>query len=333
MNSGHVDAPDVECSWMKNQRAMRKLQTLSLVALTWTLLLSQPATAENVSISTIGQGEAVDKTTVEVLSSVPTAAMGNIASELVHFVQYRNNIFLPVSVNGGKPCLFWVDTGGGTSFINSRYPGYQQLKQSLPKKHVIRTMNRDDLPVDTLTLYNCPTLKFAGVELRDTVVQMCDSDDFDKTIFMETGLEICGMLGTTALRALVSEIDYPNGTLRFFSPSTFQFASNTAKSCSFAVDPQRGNLPFVTAEVNGKTEAFDFDTGCSSALKVSSAILQDLGANQVNSLTIDHLRLGDLSLQHVSASRSRYPFSILGYGVLRGYRVTIDYSRNVIHFE
>ena len=300
------------------------------------ILFAEQERFRQVTSSTIKLGENLDKLSLDALSQVPTPLIKGGSSDSIHFILYRNNIFIQVSVNNSKQCLFWVDTGGGTSFINSRHPNFKEAIQTCPKVHVINVEKNGQVVNNAVVLFNCPSMKFGGVELQDTIVEMKESDDFDKTIFNEIGLEVCGMLGTTALRALVSEIDYPQGTIRFILPSAFAVESKKdAKRCSFTVNPNKGNLPYVKAQVNGKdTFDFDFDTGCSGAFRISEDLVKNLGLEfNEKTLLLDSVKIGQLSFEKQLAKKSSHPFCIVGYGIFRNFRITIDYSRGTIYFE
>lgn len=283
--------------------------------------------------SVVKSGTGADPATAEILSIRPQAVFPETGlSQTVNYVLYRNNIFLPVSVNGAKPCLFWVDSGGGTTFINSRHPEFAAIQGKSRKLHSVDVENAGKVEKDTAVFYNLDSLKFAGIELKNTVGQFFPSDFFDQTIYSESGLEVCGMLGTTGLAGLVTEIDYPQNTITFSSSAA---VSPNAPYARIKVDPQRGNMTWgEVVFAQGKKADFIFDTGCSQAMKLTAAAAGELGFPLENGqYSVPEGYFGALPMPALKAAVTKRAFNLLGYGFFRDYRITLDYPAGTVYFS
>lgn len=283
--------------------------------------------------SLVKSGAGADPATAAVLATRPRAVFPETGvSRTLNYVLYRNNVFIPVSANGGKPCLFWVDTGGGTTFINSRHPDFTVLRDESARLHSVDSENAGKIEKDAAVFYDLDSLKFAGIELRHTVVQFLPSDFFDQTIHSEAGLEICGMLGTTALAGMVTELDYPRNIITF---STRAAVSPEARAAKIKIDPQKGNMTWVElAFKNGKKNGFVLDTGCSQAMKLTAASAAELGlALADGQYSVPEGSLGGQAVPPLRAAVSKVPFDLLGYGFFRDYRMTLDYPSGAVYFS
>lgn len=318
---------------------MKKILIVFLILATINLPISVYSSEnekEVYSRSTVKVGSTLDKISYEILSKKPDNikfSKSNESKEL-HFILYRNNIFIPVSVNDKKSCLFWVDTGGGTSFINSRHPEYKKLYSELKKIHVIDVEKSGKIYKDVTKLYLAKSLKFANIEMSNVVVQNMESDSFDQTIFDETGLEICGMLGTTALSGVITEINYPDNVIKFFPPNTNLNLKN-AKKAKFWTDPNKFNLPYVNISLGeNKSADFCFDTGFSSSMKITEDSAKELGILSKNDkYFIDSAIIGEQKITDINATKSKHPFNLIGYGIFRNFKITIDYLKEIVYFE
>lgn len=296
-----------------------------------------PSFAAESTRSVIKNGATPDTATLSALSHKPEILFPESGvSKTLNYILYRNNIFIPVSVNDAKQCLFWVDTGGGTSFINSRHPDYKSLPGKSVKFHTVAVENEGKIVEDSAVFYLFSSLKFAGIELKNTLGQFFPSDGFDQTLFNEAGLEVCGMLGVTALSGMITEINYPQNTITFKPSGKMASASlSTAAKARLVADPARQNLSWVEISFNnGKHYDFDFDTGCSAAMRITGSLAEELGVKAENGYySIPDGLLGDQPVVGVKAIDSRRSFNLLGYGFFRNFKMTLDYPGKTAYFE
>ena len=168
------------------------------------------------------------------------------------------------------------------------------------------------------------------------MVQFFPSDSFDQTISSESGLEVCGMLGTTALGAIVTEINYPENTILFkTSGKAISPSLKNATKASLKIDPLKSNLSWVSIDFkNGEKSDFNFDTGCSSSMKITPDLAKKLGLNMENDqYAMPDSFIGNQIISGVRANASRRPFNFIGYGFLRQFKITLDYPGGFVYFE
>lgn len=282
--------------------------------------------------SVVKRGAESDLVTVNILGIRPQAVFPETGvSQTLNYVLYRSNIFIPAAANGTKPCLFWVDTGGGTTFINSRHPDFAAIQSKSRKLHSVDVENAGKVEKDAAVFYNLDSLKFAGVELKNTVVQFFPSDFFDQTIYSEAGLEICGMLGTTALAGMVTELDYPKNTITFRSSAA---VPSDALAAKITIDPQRGNMTWAELRFGqGKKTELVFDTGCSQTMKLTAASAGDLGFKlEGGEYVVPEGYLGKQPTPPLKAAVSKRPVNLLGYGFFRNFKIMLDYPAETVYF-
>lgn len=258
----------------------------------------------------------------------------------IPFAWTPGQIELPVSVNGGAPVTFLLDTGAEYSIVST----------ALAAKLGLRTTRRGIRDFATGV-----TLSFSGIELPDQEVMVMPFDGYRKR-----GRAIEGLIGYDFFARHVVRIDFHARTLSVREPSSFRPPPGARTLPIRFV----GRVPSVEIGIDfpgrkALTARVVIDTGASSALMLrhpfasARRLFQLATAEETSpSLASGELRLARLAARHmtlagwtfdrpsVEAFRTTtgsggYTDSdgILGNEVLRRFSVTIDYSRKSLGLE
>lgn len=249
-------------------------------------------------------------------------------------------IELPVSVNGGEPVTFLLDTGAEYSIVST----------ALAAKLGLQTTRRGIRDFATGV-----TLSFGGIELPNQEVMVMSCEGYRKR-----GRAIEGLIGYDFFARYVVRIDFHARTLAVAEPSSFRRPTGARTL------PLRfvGRVPAIGVEVDfpGRKPVraqVVIDTGASTALMLrhpfvtSQRLLQLATAEETSpSLASGTLQLARLPARQmvfagwtfdqpiVKAFRTTtgsggYTDSdgILGNEVLRRFHVTFDYFRKTLSLE
>jgi len=259
----------------------------------------------------------------------------------IPFAWTPGQIEIPVSVNGGAPVTFLLDTGSEYSIVST----------ALAAQLGLRTAHRFGRDFATGV-----TLSFGGVELPGQEVMVMPFDGYHKR-----GRAIEGLIGYDFFARYVVRIDFHARALEVREPSSFRLpAGARALPLRFT-----GRIPLVEVGVvfPGRkpiTARAALDTGASATLMLrypfaNARRLLELGTTEETSpsLASGELRLVRLPAQRLTfagwsfdqplvkvflktaTGSGAYTDSdaILGNEVLRRFLVTVDYSRKILGLE
>jgi predicted aspartyl protease len=263
-------------------------------------------------------------------------------------------IVIPTFVNGEGPFDFILDTGNATaSFVLSR-----RLTELLG----IKAQAGDEFPAPSV-VGNQPTELLAATAesvavgpFREEQLRLCVSKAMDQ-LSRAIGREIDGNIGFPFLRNLRITIDYPRTTLKLAPSSLKEQTAKNSNTIPFDLGTPKP-LSLVWSMVNGRGPyRFALDTGAGATI-VSRELAQELilpqgaavpiqGASGPASgflTNLSSLNFGNVSLGETAAvaadvfSALRGPAGgkldgIIGYNVVRQFRVTIDYPMKRMLFE
>lgn len=211
---------------------------------------------------------------------------GNAAQIPAQFAD--NIIFLPVSLNGGKPSFFELDSSGNPTNAD---PGHVPAPS-------------DSAALST-AIDNC-FLNLPGVELPVNVLPVSPRADFAA----QMGIPYQGTLGADFFARVVVVVDYARETVQLYDPAIYTY-SGQGKSLPLKF---AGNVPLVHAKflIPGQRtlEAdFEVNTALNAAVMFSSAYT---GAHRI-------------SATHFRAAAASYPSLDAGakifLGRLKGFQI------------
>ncbi len=149
------------------------------------------------------------------------AYKGNAAQTPADFID--NLIFLPVSINQGKPGLFELDSTAAATSVD---PG-RMADASLPSD------------ASKSAIQNC-ILNLPGVELPMSSLAVAPRNDFNA----QMGMLYQGTLGADFFARLVVVVDYARQTIQLYDPATYTYpGKEKGFQATFA-----GNTPLVRAK-------------------------------------------------------------------------------------
>lgn len=260
----------------------------------------------------------------------------------IPFAWTPGQIELPVSVNGGAPVTFLLDTGSEYSIVSTAMAAKLGLKTA-------RKLGRD--------FASGVTLSFGGVELPDQEVMVMPFDGYHKR-----GRAIEGLIGYDFFARYVVRIDFHARTLAVSEPSSFRLPAG-ARTLPLRFT---GRVPIVEVGISfpGRkpiAARAALDTGASATLMLrypfanAQRLLELATAAEETSPS---LASGELRLVRLPARRMTFagwtfdqPLvkaflktatgsgaytdsdAILGNEVLRRFLVTVDYSRKILGLE
>jgi predicted aspartyl protease len=260
-------------------------------------------------------------------------------------------IVLPTSVNGSGPLRFILDTGNATApFILSRRIAEKLGIEAHPSSEFPRPSVVGSEPTE---LFAATVESISIGPIREERVRVGVSKAMDQ-LSRAIGKEIDGNIGYPFLKKLRITLDYPRNILVL---SSSKRGSEDWRAMDFDFGSPKP-LILTWATVNGlKRYRFALDTGAGSTV-VSNELAQELGLARGPDVpmqgaggaakgfvtSLSSLEFGNVSLREVTAVAAhvfaplRNPVGgeldgIIGYNVLRQFRVTIDYPMKRMRFE
>jgi predicted aspartyl protease len=254
-------------------------------------------------------------------------------------------IVLPASVNGSDSAQFILDTGAGVTLLSTRLAARAGVR-STGTKEGAGAGGRI-----TVQIGSVETLAVGRLTLRDVAVAITDEV---ARIGSAIGASVDGTLGHSFFRHLRLVVDYAAAVLTLDS----EHADPDPAGASFRLAHPSKPLILVAAEVNG-AGAFSFavDTGASTTV-ISPELARSLGvvSRPAPAMTggggmargsigvIRSLAIGNARSENVTVMIAEFVKSlaalvgvqldgIVGYNVLRNFRVGIDYPNTRLSLD
>jgi predicted aspartyl protease len=254
-------------------------------------------------------------------------------------------VILPVFINGEGPFDFVLDTGAGVSIVTDDLAGTLALHHVEAKDALGAGGSRISVRVRQAS-----TIAVGGSVVENARVGIM------KTLPKCIGQ---GIIGYDFLRHYVLTVDYGHHTLTLAAPEDSRGKDQSLPS-SMPLKLARPDRPIILVDVlvnTRKAYQFILDTGASQTV-VSPGLAQQMGMKDTrqDSLigaggdvtssagTLDSLRIGETSLEgvHVIAADVLSPLSqavrvnidgILGYNVLRKFKLIVDYPNELLWLD
>lgn len=254
-------------------------------------------------------------------------------------------ILLPVFVNGKGPFSFVLDTGANAAIVTEEVAKTLALENVESKEAVGAGGKRLSVLVGQAS-----SITVGATTVEDTKVGIM------KTLPKCVGQ---GVVGYDFLKHYVLTIDYMQNKLTFASPEQHEVDDHLMYA-SMPLKIPRPDRPLVLVDVlvnAQKIYQFVLDTGASQTvvspgLAAQMGVMSTLrdtiigagGAVTSSSGILKSLRIGDASIENVSVMISDVfsPLNqavgtimdgILGYNVLREFRLVIDYPNEILQFR
>ena len=250
-------------------------------------------------------------------------------------------ILLPVHVNDRGPFDFILDTGAGTSLLSS------ELAKQLAVKIIGSKEGHSAGGKVAVSLANVDSLAIGEIKLHDVDVGVVDLGHIAKTV----GAKIDGDLGFNFLKHFRVTINYRDCELRLDDPKRVEsFTRGAQTEVPIRLASPAKPLILVDVHANGRGPfQFAIDTGTSTTA-FSPELAQQLGletspvgAGTTGGAAVDFhagllqsFQLGGAKIDNMaivvadffamlSAAVDAKLDGIVGYNLLRNYKVVIDY--------
>lgn len=251
--------------------------------------------------------------------------------------------FVQVSVNGSPGLPFVLATGMGVCILDAELA--QQLNISPQNSSLSESGQK-------ILLGEITSLRIGAAEARDVPVLI---NDLDWTL-AQFGKYAAGFIGHGFLENFESVFDFPDTTLRLTPADTLPDAQPNSDSLvvlSFANPAEQPRHVFVPAQVNSKDVLLEMDTLVRDGLYLSGTpdryqpgvLLGDKNATitrpSIQMGLVSRLQLGLLELTEiptqfscvVSPEKNFADANVLGMGVLKQLKVTLNYKKQQVTFE
>jgi PDZ domain/Aspartyl protease len=277
-----------------------------------------------------------------------TFAIGKARVE-IPFKVYNGHIYLPVKIDGKGPFLMLFDSGGA----NILQPSVAK-QLGLKVEGALGGSGVGESKQD-VGMTKVGRIELGGIVVRDQVFATIDLQDFASRV---EGLDhVAGLVGYELFKRFPVTIDYQRSRAIFYNPETFEYAGKGVR-VPFRF---KGHIPQVEGSVDGIAGAFDIDTGSRASIDLTGPFVDKnglaekyaakyrvvsgagVGGRVYSSLArAGALTLGDvavvkpvtyLSQQKQGAFADVYLAGNVGYGVLKQFNITFDYSRQQLFFE
>ncbi len=263
----------------------------------------------------------------------------------------ERHVWLKASLNGGPAEDFLLDTGASLTVIDSAYAAHRGLTSEgrLQVAGAGAAGGASLSQVDSIVVGG----SHGGVVLTGQKVALLSLDPYLEPFFWRP---VAGVLGYDFISRFVMTVDYDQGLLTLYDPSSFRYAGDgTAVPMTMA-----GNIPVVEASVDGIEGEFRLDVGSGSAVDLHGPFVERHGLPGKVGKTLEvmgggfggtfmallcrmkQLEIGPYAVKQPLVSLSQaatggltsqdYAGNI-GNQVLERFRCTFDYERRMVYLE
>ena len=277
--------------------------------------------------------------------TVPTDGAIRIPVEVVN-----HRVHLPVSVNGGPPGTFILDTGAGTSPLDQDYAKGLGI-EGRPGGRAMGAAGSVELLLATGVTY-----RFNGIEIAPERVALLPL----APVSLRIGRPVVGVLGRDVFRRFVTEFDYGNSQVTLHPPDAYQ---PPAGAVAIPFEAAHGGLPRIDAKItleDGRTidARFLVDSGAGAAVVLKRHFVNThgidtskamespggLGVGGAARARVGRIRSLDVggftierpvtmfSLATAGALASEESDGLIGGEILRRFTMTVDAGRSRLLF-
>jgi hypothetical protein len=197
----------------------------------------------------------------------------------------ERHLWLKVSVNGGEPQDFLLDTGASVSLLDSAWAA----ANGIPSEGKMQAMGAG--ASGDVAFTRVASLRLAGpdgdgVELTDQKLAVLSLNRWIAPFFWR---EAAGVLGYDFISRFVMRVDYDSGVLTLSDPKTFQYqGKGVAVPLTLA-----GAIPVVKAKLDGRYEGeFRLDVGSGSTVDLHSPFVKQHDLRGKTKKTVEVLNGG-----------------------------------------
>lgn len=274
------------------------------------------------------------------------------ASERVFYEERFNTdasaIFLPVQIDN-KECMFLFDTGASFVVLDKRHRHLLAEPMSLAEAEAYVGVELSDRGVVTpngeiaLQLYKSVPLKLGRLQVANRFPYILADL---QPLWKISGVEFCGVLGSSFLHQFRWEIDFKRGKIRAYIGAT---PYEGKKDYFASISWNRGYIPQLKLQLEGKEISFDIDTGDTGSGRLVQENIDFLkhkglivgthkrevftvsGSSEHEEVRLDNLRLRGRDYPDVILQESLQ--NALGLGFLKRHHVILDFPFNRLYLQ
>jgi predicted aspartyl protease len=200
-------------------------------------------------------------TILSLQAQVPGFYMKDTVKKIeIPFLESNNLIILPVSINGGPPVNFLLDTGVKTNILFSKTIG-DQLNMKYTRK--LDLVGADGSTILTANVSPTNHIDLGLIEGFAQTILVLDNDFFE--LEMVIGVPVFGVIGHEFFKYNPVKIDYDKSIITFYATERMKWRPFGYKKVSMKIE---NGKPYVT----GKVQQI-------SGEELEAKLLIDLGAN------------------------------------------------------
>lgn len=265
-----------------------------------------------------------------------------------HFNTDGRAIFLPVQIDN-KECMFLVDTGASFVVLDKSYRHLLAEPMSVREAESHMGVELSDRGVVTpngemaLQLYKSVPMKLGRLQVANRFPYILADL---KPLWPLSGVEFCGVLGSSFLHQFRWEIDFDRGEIKAY----IGVAPYEGKREYFSpITWGRGYIPQLELEIEGKKISFDIDTGDAGSGRLVQGNIDFfkrkgliIGSHQREVFTIsgssqhEEFRLEKLNLQgrgYPGIILQESQQNALGLAFFRRHKVVLDFPFNRLYLQ
>ncbi len=257
-------------------------------------------------------------------------------------------IFLPVQIDN-KECMFLFDTGASFVVLDKAYRHLlaEPMSVAEAESHMgVELSGRGVLTPNgeiALELYKSVPLKLGRLQIANRFPYILADL---RPLWKLSGVEFCGVLGSSFLHQFRWEIDFNKGTIKAYLGIT----PYDGKRDPFAsISWSRGYIPQLDLELEGKEISFDIDTGDTGSgrlLQENIDFLKDRGviigthhrevftvsgSSEHEEVRLKRLRLQGRDYPDIILQESQQ--NALGLGFFKRHNVVLDFPFNRLYLQ
>lgn len=257
-------------------------------------------------------------------------------------------IFLPVSI-GDSECKFLFDTGASFVVLDRRFKALLGDELSLEETQArtgIPFINSSALTPNgefPLELYKAIPMKLGKLQVANRFPYMLADL---QALWPFSGVEFCGILGTSFLHQFRWEIDFEKGEIKaYIGAEPFQGEYSSKKPIYWS----KANIPYVGVDFDGTEVAFDIDLGDNGSGrmkgenllylkqkgKVSSTQTQDIitvsALSQSEEFRLHSFRFADKVYPDIVMQESQQ--NALGLAFFKRHNIVLDFPFGMLYLQ
>ncbi|TAF67806.1 MAG: PDZ domain-containing protein [Cytophagales bacterium] len=273
----------------------------------------------------------------------------------IPFRQYHNLIVLSVRINQSDTLNFVLDSGAGSTLISDLATAQKLGLPHLRDIFILGNKKDQQLKahisnIDFFALKGIEATKLGVIVLEEDVLQLSEY----------AGIKIHGLLGADLFNRFVVRIDYEKKQVTFTKPTKFKPAKKYGEPIAIALHAQRPYLQAQTLIENdtiptgliidiGAAHSLSLEVGTHPKIQVPQKSLTTFLGSTLGGVVygdiarINNIQIGQFNFKEVitsfpdtsdmSSFRQEYRQGNLGYGILRRFHITFDYTHENIYLK